>query len=70
MRAHEATLVGTDNMGNKYYERMENTQFGMHLVSPESQKLVYIEYNYPSAFCIWFKVWLKLRALAWIPWEL
>jgi len=30
MRAHEATLIGTDNMGNKYYERMENTQFGRH----------------------------------------
>lgn len=51
MRAHEATLIGTDNMGNKYYERMENTQFGMHLVLfSDSQKLLHIGYNYPSEY--------------------
>lgn len=30
MREFDATLVGEDTQGNKYYEKKENVQFGMN----------------------------------------
>uniref|UniRef100_A0A0D6R476 NADH dehydrogenase [ubiquinone] 1 alpha subcomplex subunit 12 n=1 Tax=Araucaria cunninghamii TaxID=56994 RepID=A0A0D6R476_ARACU len=48
-----ATLVGVDKFGNKYYEKLENTQFGRHRWVEYADKKRYNASNVPPEWHGW-----------------
>lgn len=48
-----ATLVGVDGFGNKYYEKLENTQFGRHRWVEYGDKIHYNASSVPPEWHGW-----------------